>query len=114
MSKLDRAFSLLEEAAVAGIRCPQREQITSTIFSQLAREGLILVEVYMHNFRRITILAGEHKGKKTSDAPLDHKGRPRKPYLVVSKDGTRRNGVLVDTGWKKRPQPSLRDYSRGA
>lgn len=114
MSGLDRAFGLLENAAVAGVRCPQREQIPSHMFSQLAREGLIFVEVYKLNFRRVTILAGKHKGKKTADAPPDIKGVPAKPYLTVGSEGTRRNGKLIDTGWQARPQPSLKDYSRGA
>lgn len=116
MSMYDKAFSQLEDAAAKGARCPMREMISGggASVSQLAREGLIFVEIYTRNFRRVTILAGPHKGKKTADAPLDHNKQPAKPYLTVGKDGTRRNGKIVDTGWKKRPAPSLLDYSRGA
>jgi hypothetical protein len=115
-SILESAFAQIEAAAVAGARCPFSEQVAggSASFGRLAREGRILVEVSMHNFRKVTILAGPNKGKHTAEPPLDRLGRRPKPYLVVDKNGTRRNGRRVDTGWKNRQQPSIKDYSGGA
>lgn len=111
---LDRAFAQLEAAAITGSRCPMSDSVVggSPSVSQLARDGRILVEVFVHNFRRVTILQGEHRGKTTANAPLRGGLHPR-PYLTVTTAGTRRNGVLIDTGWKGRTQPSIRDYSGG-
>lgn len=92
---LDRAFAILEAAAVTGARCPMREQIpgASTIVGKLAREGRIFVEVFVHNFRRVTILTGPNKGATTASPPVENGKRP-KPYLTVGLV-TRRNGALV-------------------
>jgi hypothetical protein len=108
MSQVDDAFKMLEAAAIAGVRCPFSDQVPggSHSFGELARAGRILVEVYDKNFRRITILEGSARGKHTLNAPKKRDGREAKPYLTVDKSGTRRNGALVDTGFKSRTQPS--------
>lgn len=105
---LDKAFALLVEAAVKGERCPvstgpgQHSILRSEIVSALAHAGRVSVEISRGNFRRVTILAGEHKGRSTAANP-DPNARV---YQTIDSSGRRINGRLTNTGAAKRPQPS--------
>lgn len=98
---LDAAFALLAEKALKGERCPTASTIAQRYVSTLAHEGRIFIEVFVHNYRVVTIMEGEAKGKKTAPPPIvvahDGQRRAPKPYLTVGKEGTRRNGKLIDT-----------------
>jgi hypothetical protein len=86
----------LVEAAATGARCPQTDEgLPSEDVSALAREGKILVEISTKNWRRVTILFGEHKGKATAPNPLPH----ARVYLTIDTNGSLRNGT---------PMPSRR------
>jgi hypothetical protein len=66
---LDRNFALLEAAAVAGERCPQTSPhgpIDPGAISELFKAGRIRSEVYVTNYRVVTILVGPHAGKSTA------------------------------------------------
>ncbi len=83
--RLDAAFRLIEAAAVAGDRCPQNKPfgpLRDGAIRGLIAAGRVRSEVYLHNWRVVTLLAGPHKGKATAAPPQG--GRP---YLV--------NGVRV-------------------
>lgn len=113
--RLDRAFLLLETAARNGERCPhtartenvqgERRQIpglapgTTTV---LAERGLIRVEIFSRNFRRITILVGEHAGRSTADHPF---GALAKPYRVLDNSDHHRpqNGGQMKLRFLKLP-----------
>lgn len=85
----DRVFKLLENCAVNGERCPQKEPhgILSTVeniaIADLARAGRIRVEIFAHNWRVVTICEGPHRGKKTAPSPYKGGGIP---YKVIEKD----------------------------
>ena len=99
--QLDLAFAVLEHTAIEGGRCPMNEQLGHGAAPALARAGRILIEVYPHNFRRVTILTGPHAGKST--APCPHpKWRPMK---VIGTE-TRTHLGTVDRGASQRRQPS--------
>lgn len=91
-SALDRAFSVLEAAAIAGERCPcfhgpKRSPAGNPAYiSALARAGRIRVEISSRNWRRVTLLTGLHAGKSTAPNP-DRKARP---YQIIDRDGARR------------------------
>lgn len=70
-AKLDAAFAVLERTALAGERCPMNgyHGITAEAVTALAREQRIFVEIWTHNYRQVTILAGPNKGKQTKRAP---------------------------------------------
>jgi hypothetical protein len=99
---LDKAFQLLERCAIDGTRCPKTHGpdadrfLPNASIGELTRAGRIFVEISGQNFRRITILAGPHKGKSTAANPnvLAH------VWQTVGKDGARVNGERV------RQQPS--------
>lgn len=68
-----KAFSILVEKAVDGVRCPTLMefyelgvQSSSVVISRLADLGLIHVEVGGKNWRQVWICAGEHRGKATA------------------------------------------------
>lgn len=73
-------MGLLRDAAEAGVRCPTNPEITKILGrlpfectpTELARKGLITVEVYGKNWRVVEI-----DGKRTMEAPSG--GRP---YLI--------------------------------
>lgn len=73
-------FAALEQAAVDGRRCPENGcfGVAAGTVPGLAREGLIMVAVYAHNYRVVTIMTGPHKGKSTAPCPWS-----RKPYKVI-------------------------------
>jgi hypothetical protein len=97
---LDKAFALLEQCAVNGERCPvtsgpdQHAFLRSAHTSALAKAGRILIEISSRNFRRITILVGPHKGKKTTKNP-DVRARV---YQTVGAVGHKINRKFVDHG----------------
>jgi len=67
-------------AAVAGERCPQASphgSLQRDTVRELVQAGMIRSEVYRHNYRVITLLHGEHRGKTTAPAPAG-----QKPYMV--------------------------------
>jgi len=84
--RLERDFALLEAAAASGARCPQNVPfgpLAAGASTQLARAGRIKVELYVHNWRVVTILDGPHKGRSTQPCPY---GGSEKPYKVIEKD----------------------------
>lgn len=74
----DGVLALIEQAAINGTRCPQGTVVSSHMVRELAREGLIRIEISGKNWRRVTLLKGEHAGK--SSAP-DPEGRA--PYRTI-------------------------------
>lgn len=84
VNQLNGAFALLESAAATGERCPQSRPhgpLNPAACGQLARAGRIRVEIFMHNWRVVTIMEGLHKGKHTALHPT-----ARRPYKVIEKD----------------------------
>lgn len=103
---IERDYALIEEAAVAGTRCPQRKPngpLNNKSISRLAREGRLKSEVYACNWRVVTILTGPHQGAATAPPPY----ACGDPYIVMDKTGTRRNGRLVNSGTSRRQAPSV-------
>jgi hypothetical protein len=83
-------FERIIKAALANERCPvTARDFPTTIVSELARAGKIKVEVFAHNWRRITILEGEHKGKATAPPKIGS----GKPYLTIDANGTHRRAA---------------------
>lgn len=76
----EKTLEILEVAAIAGMRCPTNDQLPRDggCVPILAREGFIKVELYSHNFRRVTIMQGTHRGKTTKNPPLGVH-----PYKVI-------------------------------
>lgn len=104
---LEEAFAQLEQAAAKGERCPvssgpDASRLDTKHVSALAKSGRIAVEISSRNWRRVTILTGEHAGKST--APSPHKGN--RVYQTIDARGTIVNGKLVDHGAASRVQPS--------
>ncbi len=97
---LDQVFAALCRYAAAGDRCPQSQALLpgtaiwlqSAHTSALARAGKIRIEIFRLNWRVITILKGEHKGKSTAPDPSGGF-----PYLTVNANGTFRNGRRIDS-----------------
>lgn len=102
---LEKTFAVLVAAAVAGERCPMGSgpvaSINHTHVGQLAHAGRIFVEISSRNWRRVTILEGEHKGKATAPNP-DPKATT---YLTIGLEGTKRGGRFVQ-GRPHGQQPS--------
>lgn len=76
----DEYFAILVDCALKGERCPlshwrgndgprPSDIIPHGAVNKLARQGKILIEVSGRNWRTITILVGEHAGKKTASDP---------------------------------------------
>lgn len=83
------AFAAIEQAAIAGERCPQTSPhgpIPTGSVSRLARAGKIRSEIFAGNFRRVTICVGPHAGKSTA-APPKGSGLP---YKVIGPPAIRR------------------------
>lgn len=74
-------FDVLQTAAIMGDRCPCLDELighgipTSVTPAELARAGLINVEIYGQNFRVVEMRSGYHKGKRTL---TPKKGKPVK------------------------------------
>lgn len=79
-----QAFDMLEEAAIAGARCPvsRVNGLTSHLTGDLARSGKIRIDVYPHNYRVVTILVGPNAGRATAPPP----NKTWRPYLTIEKD----------------------------
>lgn len=77
---LDRegVFALLESAAINGDRCPQGTVISSRMVREIARDGLIRIEISGKNWRCVTLLKGQHAGKATAPDPDGHS-----PYRTI-------------------------------
>lgn len=94
-SQIDKAFTLLEHIALAGARCPctsgpyASNMLTSELIGALARDGRILVEIYAHNWRVVTLLTGPHKGKHTAHSPSKF---AKTPYQTIDSTGARYTG----------------------
>lgn len=99
---MDATFARLERIAIAGERCPMRDELTTAEAASiglLARAGRIFVEIYNKNWRVVTLLTGQHKGKCTLACPTGGS-----PYLTVGVV-TKRGGRIV-VGNEKRSEPS--------
>ena len=78
----DEMMAVIIEYARRGERCPLANSTTfpSKIVGELARTGRIRVDVYAHNWRRITITEpGQHFGQATAPPPNPN----WKPYLTI-------------------------------
>lgn len=104
----ERAFGVLEQCAAKRERCPvtsgpcAHPWINSQHIRKLARQGRIFVEVSSRNWRVVTILKGQHKGKQT--APNPHRGQ--RVYKTMGVEGSRVNGRPVMTKTPDHRQPS--------
>jgi hypothetical protein len=80
-------LALLSRRAAAGERAPTNAFIQTemsrahSLTSAMAEAGLIRVELYGQNFRRIWICAGPQTGLATAPPP-----RPGEPYFVQGPD----------------------------
>lgn len=107
-SALDRAFALIEQCVLRGERCPitngpsQHAFLRNAHTSALAQAGRIFIEISTGNFRRVTLLTGEHAGKATAANPNPH----ARVFKTIGAEGTKTNGRLEDRGSSRRPQPS--------
>ena len=84
---IENTFKRLEAAAAAGERCPQSPPmgtLSSAAAGQLARAGKIRIEIFMHNWRVVTIMEGPHAGKQTQPPPAGKGGG--KPYKIIYRD----------------------------
>lgn len=83
----EAAFAELEQAAVAGARCPVNGTgyINSLRLRVLADAGRITIQVFPRNWRVVTILTGPNARKKTAKPP--RKGRA---YVTITKRGRSR------------------------
>lgn len=114
---LERTYALIEQAAIKGERCPQNDPhgpLSSDLVSALARAGRVRIEVYVHNFRVVTILTGPNAGKQTARPPRPKGAQRRDPYKVIDAKGTWINGVAqapYDTRTKRAGPSAPRDFS---
>ena len=80
---LQALYDCLEGFAIKGERCPTMPQLTKlghssgTPPSVLARMGYIMIDVYAHNWRVVTIMCGPNKGRHT-EMPANKDWRPYK------------------------------------
>jgi hypothetical protein len=73
-------FALFEYAAVRSLRCPKNSPfgpIQSPVLRELYRRGMIKGEIYISNWRVITLLVGPNAGKSTATFP-----GAGKPYKI--------------------------------
>ena len=107
ITTLDKTFAVLVAAAVDGRRCPFSQgpeaAISSQAVSRLAKSGRIYVEISSRNWRQVTIMVGEHKGKATAPNP----DRNAHVYQTIGAEGTKVNNRFVDHGAASRGKPSL-------
>jgi hypothetical protein len=86
-------FERLVNTALQRQRCPMNDSGTGKRFKnlpRLARAGFIRIEIFAHNFRRVTILVGPHTGLST----LSPRGN-QKPWKIIDIYGTTNNGKPV-------------------
>jgi hypothetical protein len=99
--RLDASFTLLEHAAINGIRCPTHSQgMGPEITTALARAGRILVQVSGRNWKTVTILTGPARGMTTKSDPHQHQ-----VFLTVDQFGTWMAGNRISGGL---PRPTAR------
>jgi hypothetical protein len=98
-ARLDAAFRALGAIAAANGRCPANEEIGHGVVAALAAAGRIEVEIYGHNFRRLTLLEGPHAGAATKAPP----GASWRPYAVTDRNGTRHTGFTAPYAPRARP-----------
>lgn len=79
-SARDAAWEALNKAALSGARCPTAGTfgLSRAGVKQLLKEEKIRVEVYSRNWRVVTILDGDNKGRSTLRSPCGGK-----PYRVL-------------------------------
>jgi hypothetical protein len=71
--KIASAFSMIEAAAVKGVRCPENYDLPLTTAAvALAKQGKIKIEISGRNYRQVTILVGPNAGKTTAPNPKGH------------------------------------------
>ena len=90
---LEACYAAVERAAIEGRRCPENGtfSVDTRYMVALAHAGRIQIKISGHNYRTVTILQGEHAGKRTAPDPtgakvwkmLDHTGThwPRRHFL---------------------------------
>jgi hypothetical protein len=99
---LTKVFVMINAAAVNGERCPQKQP--SGTFSReqndallaLARAGKLRVEIFVHNWRVVTICEGPNSGRHTMLPPK--RPYPIKPYKVIAKGD-------LPVGQRSQPSP---------
>jgi hypothetical protein len=86
--QLDEAFTTLVGFACRRERCPQNgtHGTSSSVMLALRKQGRIRVLVYVHNWRAVEILTGEHAGKRTA-TPAD---KSQKPWRILDAVGEER------------------------
>ena len=105
MALRERAYTMIEQAAIHGDRCPFNDNMDATgrcFVPELARTGRIRVEVYARNWRVVTLLTGEHKGKHTALPSFATVGGP---YVTIDRNGTHHHPRAA-YATTKRQQPS--------
>ena len=90
-------YEKIKAAAEAGERTPFNDCIKggSSVLSALARQGLIIIEVYDKNWRTVEITA---TGKRTKECP-----HANKPYKVLGRES------YVTPSGKKIPSKAERE-----
>lgn len=81
---VERAYTAIERAAIAGARCPPNyvDGVRTDMVLALAGAGRIRVEISGYNYRTVVLLEGRHAGKSTRPGP----GRV---WKIIDRDGTR-------------------------
>ena len=86
----EKLFELLVQKAVANERCPTNQWLADNGYgypknsiAALARLGYVRIAVYSKNWRVVTILVGEHKGKTTTSPPIGS----GTPYRTIDSNG---------------------------
>lgn len=114
MNDTDAAFLKICDAALNGRRAPINDELPGrgASVTALTRAEKVRVEVFTHNFRRITVLAGACAGKSTADPPSGPHGAP-KPHLIVEARGAFRHGSPVLMAGRKRSPPVTLPFKDG-
>ena len=88
---IETTLRALTEAVLADPpkRCPMNSDppsygpISSLALRQMAVSGLLRVDIFVHNFRRVTFLKGPLKGKATAEPPPLKGGGVSRPYKTI-------------------------------
>lgn len=97
---MDAVYKLVEAAAINGDRAPQMAPFgpltagMNAALLYMARAGRLRVEIFIHNWRVITLCDGPYKGAHTARSPYKGSGTPHK---VIQKG---------DRTWANRSKPS--------
>lgn len=87
-------YDLIAAAAVGGERCPLTipyGPVRQNSLEWLTKNGLVRTELYRHNYRKVTILTGEHAGRSTAPPPDE----TLKPWLTIDANGRYKAGKEV-------------------